>query len=126
MSTCTLTVSEDKKYIVMKVVGDVNSVDMIQHNLEAHKLARSLNLKSFLLDMTEATNVNKVFENYDFVYNTVSKSRELIPHVRVAMVIRHGDHSHDFIETLANNAGNHLETFHDIQEAVRFLTQQGG
>jgi hypothetical protein len=75
--------------------------------------------------MTEATNVNKVFENYDFVYNTVSKSRELIPHVRVAMVIRHGDHSHDFIETLANNAGNHLETFHDIQEAVRFLTQQG-
>lgn len=124
MSTCTLTVSEDKKYILMKVVGDVSSEGMYQHIIEAHALARSLNLKCFLMDMTEAVNVNSVFENYTFVYQKVGQSKDVIPYASVAMLVRKGDHSHDFIETLANNAGNRVNTFHDLQEAIHFLTEQ--
>ena len=124
MSICTLAVSEDKKYILMKVVGDVKSDEMFQHNIEAHTLARSLNLRSFLMDMTKATNVNKVYENYEFIYHKMGKSKEFIPNVRVAIVVRHGDRSHDFIETLANNAGKRLRKFQDMQETVHFLMKQ--
>ena len=107
----------------MKVVGDVRSEGMYQHIIEAHALARSLNLKSFLMDMTEATNVNKVYENYEFIYHKMGKSKEFIPYVCVAIVVRHGDRSHDFIETLANNAGKCLRKFQDMQEEIHFLTE---
>lgn len=107
----------------MKVVGKVNSREMYQHNIEAHQLARSLNLRSFLIDLTESVNVNSAAENYDFVYRQVRNSPEMLHKVCLALLLKKNDHSHDFIETLASNAGEKVKKFYDVEEAVRFLIE---
>ena len=123
MSTCTLTVSEDKKYIIEKVVGEVTSQDMYQHAVEAHQLARTLNLRAFLMDLTDAVNLQSVRENYDLVYQQFRTSDKLIRNSRLALWVKMNDHSHDFIETLALNAGDYVKLFRDPQKAIDFLLE---
>ena len=123
MSTCTLTVSEDKKYIIEKVVGEVTSQDMYQHAVEAHQLARSLNLSAFLMDLTDSVNRQSVSENYDLVYNRFHTSDELLRNTRLALWVNANDHSHDFIETLAYNVGDNVKLFRDLQKAIDFLLE---
>ena len=123
MSTCALSVSDDKKFIIMKITGQVNSQDMYQHTLEAHQLGRSLHLRAFLVDLTDAINTQSPVEKYNFVYKKVQGDDELLHFVRMAMWVRPEDHSHDFIETLANNTGEQAKIFHDPQAAIRFLLE---
>lgn len=123
MSTCTITVSEDKKYIISKVVGKVTSQDMYQHAVEAHELARSLDLRVFLMDLTDAVNLQSASENYDLVYRRFRTSDKLIRNSRLALWVKADDHSHDFIETLAYNAGDNVKIFQDLQKAIQFLLE---
>lgn len=123
MSTCTITLSEDKKYIISKVVGKVTSQDMYQHAVEAHELARPLNLRVFLMDLTDAVNLQSASENYDLVYRRFRTSDKLIRNSRLALWVKANDHSHDFIETLAYNAGDHVKIFRDPQKAIQFLLE---
>ena len=123
MSTCTLTVSEDKKYIITKVVGEVTSQEMYQHAVEAHQLARTLNLRAFLMDLTDAVNLQSVSKNYDLVYQQFRTSDKLIRNSRLALWVKMNDHSHDFIETLAFNAGDNVKLFRDHQKAINFLLE---
>jgi hypothetical protein len=39
----------------------------------------------------------------------------------VAVVVAQGDHSHDFIETVARNSGLNVKLFTDRVEAMAFL-----
>jgi hypothetical protein len=121
MSTCTITVSEDKKYVIIKVVGNITSQDIYQHAVEAHELARSLNLRAFLMDLTDSVNLQSASENYDVVYRRFRTSDQLIRNSRLAMWVKADDHSHDFIETLATNAGDNVKLFRDPQKAIQFL-----
>lgn len=123
MSTCTLTVSEDKKYVIIKVVGKVTSQDMYQHAVEAHELARSLNLRAFLMDLTDSVNLQSAGENYNLVYRQFRTSDKLIRNSRLALWVKADDHSHDFIETLAANAGDNVNLFRDPQKAIQFLLE---
>lgn len=123
MSTCALSVSDDKKFIIMKITGQVNSQDMYQHTLEAHQLGRSLHLRAFLVDLTDAVNTQSVIEQYEFVYKDVQGNNELLHSVRLALWVKQGDHSHDFIETLASNTGEKVKKCYDQQEAIRFLLE---
>lgn len=123
MTTYTLTISEDKKYIIMKVVGEVTSQEMYQHAVEAHQLARTLNLRTFLMDLTDAVNRQSAFENYDLVYKQFRTSDKLIRNSRMALWVDMNDRSHDFIETLAFNAGDNVKVFRDPQKAINFLLE---
>lgn len=123
MSTCTITVSEDKKYIISKVVGKVTSQDMYQHAVEAHELARSLDLRAFLMDLTDAVNLQSASENYDLVYRRFRTSDKLLRNSRLALWVKADDHSHDFIETLAANAGDNVKIFRDLHKAIQFLLE---
>lgn len=107
----------------MKVVGNVTSLDMYQHAVEAHQLARSLNLRAFLMDLTDAVNRQSVVENYDLVYQQFHTSDKLIRNSRLALWVNMNDHSHDFIETLALNAGDNVKLFRDPQKAIDFLLE---
>jgi hypothetical protein len=40
---------------------------------------------------------------------------------RVAVVIAKGDHSHDFIETVARNSGLNVKLFTEWDRAISFL-----
>lgn len=59
---------------------------------------------------------------------TLLPHREMhIPHVEwnscaVALLVSPDDHSHDFIETVARNAGLNVTIFTDLQAAKAYLT----
>ena len=43
-------------------------------NLEAHGLGKQLHVKRFLVDVTEARNVDPIGETYEFAYSDMQKS----------------------------------------------------
>lgn len=120
-NSCTLEVSEDKKYILMKIIGEIDSADMFKYNLEAHALARSVCVRRFLLNLIEARNVNSVIDDYDFAYKNIGPSPEFLHGIRVALLVSPDDHSHDFINILFKNTGETIDLFVDQEEAVSFL-----
>lgn len=118
----TITPSEDKSHIILKVIGDLTTQLAVKQDLEAHALGRQLGIDRFLVDLTEARNVESVFENYNFAYkdmNTEGINRQ----AHVVLLVSPQDHSHDFVETVARNAGLDVTLFREREPAMRHLMQ---
>ncbi|MDY0020055.1 MAG: hypothetical protein RBT47_08645 [Anaerolineae bacterium] len=120
----SITPSDDGKYIIMKVTGNFNRQLAMQYNLESHTLGKSLGINRYLVDLTEARNLNTTVEDYEFAYKDM-KTPEIDRTAIVAVMVSPGDHSHDFIETVARNAGLNTRLFTDRDLAIRHLLQAG-
>ena len=116
----SITPSDDKKYIILKVVGNLSRQTALQYNLEAHALGGELGITRYLLDLTECRNTDTVMRNYTFVY-TDMQHPGINKQAHIAMLISPGDHSHDFIEALFRNAGMDAALFHDRDLAILHL-----
>ena len=108
----TITLSTNKKYINLKVIGDITRDSAMKQNIEAHAYGRGLGINKFLVDLTESRNVDSVTNNYQFAYEDMH-SPDFDRHAKVAFLVSAGDHSHDFVETLAFNAGLDIKIFTD-------------
>jgi hypothetical protein len=121
--TYSITASDDKKYILVKVTGNISRQLAIQYNLEAHALGKELGIDRFLLDFTECKNTDTVLRNYKYVYDDM-KNPGINQAARTAMLVSSNDHSHDFIEALFKDAGVDVTLFHDRELAVWHLTEK--
>jgi hypothetical protein len=121
--TYSIIASEDKKYITVKVVGNISRLLAIQYNLEAHALGKELEIDCFLLDFTECRNTDTVMRNYKYVYDDM-KNPGINQEARTAMLVSPNDHSHDFIESLFRDAGADVTLFQDRDLAVWHLMQK--
>jgi len=115
-------VSDDRKYIVLEVTGEITRQQHFAHVLEAHEQGRQLGIRRFLVDAIHARNVDSVTENFQFAYEDMRTTPEIDHGAKVAAVAAPGDHSHDFIEVVLSNSGNSAKFFRDRNEAIRFLT----
>lgn len=113
----------DKTYIILNVKGDINRKLAMQQNLEAHKLGKELCVNKYLVDMRESRNVDTVISNYQFAYNDMESTPGIDKLARVAVVVAEGDHSHDFIETVAHNSGLNVKLFTDMEKAIDHLNK---
>jgi hypothetical protein len=116
-----ISVSEDGKYIVTKYEGEINSELILQRTIEAHALGDKLGITRHLMDVTEATNREPVANTYNFAYKDVRSTPGINIKVKVAVLVRPGDHSHDFAELVTNNAGQNIKIFTDREAAVEHL-----
>jgi hypothetical protein len=114
--------SEDGKYIVAKHRGPINGEIIIERTLEAHALGRKLGITRHLMDVTEATNIEPLAKTYKFAYEDIKRKPGINMGVRVAVLVRPDDHSHDFGETVARNAGQDVTIFRDRESAIAHLT----
>jgi len=121
--TYSITASDDKKYIIVKVVGTISRQLAIQYNLEAHALGKELGIDRFLLDFTECKNTDTVMRNYKYVYDDM-KNPGINQAARTAMLVSPNEHSHDFIEALFRDAGADVTLFHDRELALWHLTEK--
>jgi len=112
--------SPDGKYIIQEVEGDYNRKRALELNIEAHAIARGLGINRFLVDLTQARNVDSVYDSYEFSYEDM-QIEEINQFARVAVLVEIGDHSHDFIETVSRNAGSDVTLFRDAEKARRHL-----
>ena len=117
----TITPSADGTYIAIKVKGDIDRQSAMKMNLEAHALGKKLNVRRYLVDATESRNTDSVANNYDFAYTDMQQTDNLDRSAIVANLVSPNDHSHDFVETVARNAGLHFRLFTDPDGAMRFL-----
>jgi hypothetical protein len=121
--TYSITTSADKKYIIVKVIGNISRQLAIQYNLEAHALGKELEINCFLLDFTECKNTDTVLRNYKYVYDDM-KNPGINQSARTAMLVSPSDHSHDFIEALFKDAGADVTIFNDRELALWHLLQK--
>jgi len=115
--------SRDGKYVILKVVGEINSRSAMRQNLEAHGMGKKMGINRYLVDVTKARNTDSITESYDFAYSDMKRTEGIDIHARVATLASPGDHSHDFIETVALNSGLNVKIFTDPELAREFLTR---
>jgi hypothetical protein len=120
----TITPSNDGKYIILKVKGEINRETVLQPNLEAHALAKKLGIKRHLVDVTEAKNTDSILHSYEFAYDDMINTKGIDKNAIVAILVSPADLSHDFIETVLRNAGLHVKLFRDLNAAKLFLTNK--
>ena len=123
-TTCTNTVSSDGKYIIQKIVGDLTAGLALQFNHETHTLGRRLGIKRYLVDATECFNTDSMVDNYDFAYKDMPFDPGIARFARVAVLVAPEDNSHNFVETVARNAGIDVTLFRDRDEAIRQLVNE--
>ena len=119
----SIKASDDKKYIIVKVIGNISRQLAMQYNLEAHALGKELGIDRFLLDFTECRNTDTVLRNYKYVYDDM-KNPGINQLARTAMLVSPNDHSHDFIEALFKDAGTDVTIFHERELALWHLLQK--
>jgi hypothetical protein len=113
--------SEDESYITLVVKGEINRKIAMQQNLQAHALGKRLGINRYLVDVTEARNTDTTLDAYQFAYQDMHQTTGIDTKARVAVVTARGDHSHDFIETVARNSGLNVRLFTEWDQAMSFL-----
>lgn len=116
----SITVNTEEKYILITVRGIMNRRIAAVITEEAHRLGKEHGINRYLEDVTGARNTDTITNNYQFAH--VDMDKETIDRTaRVAIVAAPDDHSHDFVETLARNAGLNVTLFRDREQAASFL-----
>jgi len=116
--------SDDGKYIILKHWGDINRAQTTESNLEAHALAAELGITRHLVDVTEARHIDTALNTYKFAYEDMRLSPGINKKARVAVLVSPEDHSHDFVETVARNAGQNVILFREREAAIKYLLEK--
>jgi hypothetical protein len=120
----TIYPSENRRYIVLKHWGEMNSEFGTTRVLEAHKLGAEIGITRYLVDLTEAINIDPVSKSYKYAYEDMSTPSGINRNARVAMLVSPDDHSHDFVETVLRNAGHNVTLFRDRELAIKHLLKE--
>lgn len=120
----SLEISDDGSYIIMNVTGSLTSKSAMLQNLAAHKLGREKGIIKFLVNAVEAVNIESPFDSYSFANKDMKSDDGLLPNAIVAILVAKEDHSHDFFETAAINAGFDIKIFRDRQAAEKYLKER--
>ena len=113
--------SDDGNYIILKHWGEINRELTTKRNLEAHALGAELGITRHLVDLTEAKHVDTVTNTYEFAYKDMRFLSGIKKNARVAVLVSPDDHSHDFVATVARNAGQNVTLFRDREAAIQHL-----
>ena len=120
----SMTVVEDEKYILLVGKGEIRSGDpnvLLQPLIKAHELAKKLGIRKLLVDVTEARNALRISDNYEIVTQTIAQEPVIDRYMQVALLVSPDDHSHDFTETVARNAGFNFTLYRDRTQAIAAL-----
>lgn len=116
----TITLSENGKYIIGKLFGQLNREMAQQLAKEYVKIINSTGIMRILNDVRGVTDKMGILGGYLYAYEDVI-SIGLSRNIRAAIVSDENDDSHNFQETVANNAGYNVRVFHSIDQAVKWL-----
>lgn len=115
-----ITISENGKYIIGKVEGQLNREIAQQLAKEYVKLIKSTGIKRILNDVRGVPDTMGILNGYEYAYKDVNTLG--LPHgIRAAIVADEGDFSHGFQETVGRNAGYLVRVFHSFEQAVDWL-----
>ncbi|MFZ1288892.1 MAG: hypothetical protein WAR79_02290 [Melioribacteraceae bacterium] len=115
-----LEIVGNNSFVKLTIRGEITSEKGMMTNKAAYKLGKENGINKYLVDITEARNVNHISQNYDFAYKDMNN--ELFDRfAKVAFLVDPADHSHDFLEIVLRNAGFIVQLFRNKEEALAFL-----
>lgn len=114
--------SDDSTYIIQKMKGMIDMHEVMIATKKAHQMGKELGIHHFLVDATESISQASVTDQYEFAYQGVT-APDMLRNVVVAALVSPGDHSHDFMETVARNSGTIYKIFDNLDKALEFLEQ---
>ena len=118
-----IAVSQDGPWMELTVYVPV-TVDLEKRiTTDMREATEAHNLKDIFTDVTRVPNVAKTFEQYRFAYHD-SKQLGLPRDSRIAVLTSPEDSSHDFAETVLQNAGFSCAFFQDKSEAYDWLRKK--
>lgn len=117
----TLQASECGRYIHVTYHGAINRAIGVQVNQEAAELGKQLDIHLYLMDFVDARNVDGILEQYHFAHSDMQHADEIERSATVAVLVTENDHSHDFVETVLQNAGFQVKLFTDREQAIHYL-----
>ena len=115
----SIHVADDRSYITLRIVG-AGGRPGFEGVLAAHAKGKELGIRSFLVDLTEATNEAPAVDDYEMAYSDFPTGG-IDRFAAVVGFVRPGDHSHDFLATAFRNAGLRIELFDDRAQALSGL-----
>jgi len=118
----SISLSENKKYIICRVTGQITLDTAREFTKELDRLSRAHKIKRFLTDVRDAQNALSTFENYNFAYKDMAEMN-LQRDVRSAILIGAADKTHDFVATVTQNAGYGVRIFYDEDAAIEWLSE---
>jgi hypothetical protein len=123
-TTCANTISPDGKYIIQKIVGEIDARIANELNHDLVEMGRRHNINRYLTDLTECRNVDSVIDNYNYAYLDLPSVPAIDRSAQVALLVAAEDHSHDFVEITCQNAGFNVTLFRDRDAAIRHLLDE--
>ncbi len=114
--------SEDQHHVVVRVEGTITRKGAFEFNQTAAKLASEHAIEAYLFDLRRAINVESAADNY-MIANKDAPEIAFSRSARIAVLHAPGDDSHQFIETVALNAGYRMKLFTAEQDALAWLRQ---
>ena len=121
MAGYNIQVSGNNDYIVLTIIGNFNAKDMVKYVVEAHAKGNKKKIDCYLVDVTDAKNIDSVKNNYDFAYSEIKNAHGVNFTAKVVAVVSPEDHTHDFVETVLSNAGLPIKLFRDRSKAINYL-----
>ena len=121
--TKEIKVSDNGKYIIVRVNEDMTRTLAESLGLEAMHLGIKKNLSKFLYDLRNSRNKETINTNYIFA-NEDLKRHAPNPANKTTMLTSPNDKSHDFIETVLRNAGYNVKLFIIEEEAIIWLEEE--
>ena len=115
--------SQNGDYVICEVTGLIAQENSREFTEASNRLLSAANVKRLLTDVRNATNALSVSQNYKYAYKDMG-DLNLQRDIRSAILTNEGDRSHDFIETVAQNAGYNVRIFSDEQTAIAWLTDK--
>ncbi|MCZ7557209.1 MAG: STAS/SEC14 domain-containing protein [Bacteroidia bacterium] len=109
-------------YVRVIVTGNITREFAGRYSVASKALADQHGLKRFLFDLRGARNVESTIQNYQYAYTDMPRF-ELDRLSRAAIIRDVDDHSHDFIELVARNAGYNVRIFVSEDTAIAWLQE---
>jgi hypothetical protein len=116
-----VSLSPDRKYIVVNIKTDMTNELGYRCGVDAAELGLQSDIKCYLFDLRGAPNIESTLENYTFAYDEMNDFR-FPKDARSALLTDPDDRSHDFMETVFNNAGYAVRLFTDEAAAIAWLS----
>jgi len=114
--------SENGKYAICEVTGLITRENSLEFTEAANRLLHAANVHRLLTDVRNASNALGVLGNYSYAYDSMG-SLNLRKDVCSAVLVDKDDRSHDFLETVALNAGYTVRIFRDEEAAISWLNE---
>ncbi|PKO11710.1 MAG: hypothetical protein CVU39_27885 [Chloroflexi bacterium HGW-Chloroflexi-10] len=119
----TIAISENGQYIICRVIGSMTVEIGQEFAKEMDSISRANNIKRFLTDVREAPNISSIYQNYEYAYKDMIDLK-LQRDIRSAILADTADATHNFLETVARNAGYDVRVFHDESAAIAWLNEE--